>query len=230
MTNPQDKPGTPPQPTPSDSSTPPPPSTTPKPRLRRVKMLARKIVTSGDLSKKLNENLKAQESPSKVSSSLIENLENRFVLVGTIRDVELPEVRRSGGKKKSEKEEEKEGDCGDERGKGKGVVDHSPTADLSVPSICGVEQENVEESGKKSEGSGSSEATEGKKKRIAKGKSKVAESSEAIDIEEMEQVHQEEVTTVEVETPKPKKPKTSSKKSSSVSEATEPHWPRGQGL
>ncbi|XP_070011808.1 uncharacterized protein [Nicotiana sylvestris] len=193
MTNPQDNPKTPPQPTPFDSSTPPPPSTTPKPRLRRVKMLARKTVASGDLSKKLNEKLnespvqdsesnsnfesyksssegeghgsfdfeKAQESPSKVSSSLIENLENRFVLVGPIRDVELPEVRRSGGKKKSEKEKESEGDCGDERGKGKVVVDHSPAADLSVAAICGVVQENVEESGKKLVGSGSGKAVKG---------------------------------------------------------------------
>ncbi|XP_009797847.2 uncharacterized protein [Nicotiana sylvestris] len=193
MTNLQDKPRTPPPPTPSNSSTPPPPSTSPKPKLRKVKMLARKIVASGALSKKLNEKLKAsqvqdsdsnsdsesyksssegeglgssnsektQESPSKVSSSLTENLENRFVLVGPIRDVELPEVRRSGGKKKSKKEKEREGDCGDERGKAKRVVNHSPTADLSVPTISGVEQENVEKSIKKLGGSGSGEVVEG---------------------------------------------------------------------
>ncbi|XP_070029306.1 uncharacterized protein [Nicotiana sylvestris] len=172
MTNPQDNPGTPPQPTPSDLSTPHPPSMTPKPRLRRVKMLARKTVASGALSKKLNEQLKAsqaqdsnsnsdsesykfasegerpgssnsakaQESPSKVSSSLIENLENRFVLVGPIRDVELPELRRSEGKKKVEKENEREGECGDVRGKGKGVADYSPTVVLPAPSICGKDE------------------------------------------------------------------------------------------
>ncbi|XP_070020116.1 uncharacterized protein [Nicotiana sylvestris] len=253
MTNPQDNPGTPPPPTPSNSSTPPPPSTSPKPRLRRVKMLARKTVAFGALSKKLNETLKAnqvqdsdsnsdsesnksasegegpgssdsektQESPSKVSSSLTENLENRFVLVGPIRDVELPEVRRTEGKKQFRKRKKK-GACGDERVKGKRVVDHSPTGDLSVPAICGVEQENVEESGKKSGGSGSGEASEGKKKRIAKEKGEAAEASEPVDIEEMEQVNQEEVPTVEVQTPKPKKPKTCSKKSSSVFEAAEP--------
>ncbi|XP_070010457.1 uncharacterized protein [Nicotiana sylvestris] len=173
MTNPQDNPGTPPPPTPSNLSTPPPSSPTPKPRLRRVKMHARKTVASGTLLKKLNEQLKAsqaqdsdsesyksasqgegpgssdskktQESPPRVSSSLSENLENRFILVGSIRDVELPESRRSGGKKKSEKEKEREGECGDVRGKGKGVVDHSPTVD----------------SGKKSGGSGSGEVAEG---------------------------------------------------------------------
>ncbi|XP_070003092.1 uncharacterized protein [Nicotiana sylvestris] len=284
MTNPQDNHGTPPQPTPFDSSTSPPPNTAPKPRLRRVKMLARKIVASGALSKKLNEQLKAsqtqdsdsnfdsesyksasegegpgssnsekaEESPSKVSSSVTENLENRFVLVGPIRDVELPELRR-----KSEKEKEREGECGDEMEKWKRVVDNSPTVDLSISAICGIEQEHVEESGKKSGRSGSGEAAEGlvnlsaqgdelgslteetlvdllkkgsatrrrvkqsesdlqkalaesKKKMIAKGKGKVAESSEAVAIEEMKQVHQEEVTIVEVQTPKPKNPGTSS--------------------
>nr|XP_016477007.1 PREDICTED: protein ENL-like [Nicotiana tabacum] len=149
MTNPQDNPGTPPPSTPSNSSTPPPPSTSPKPRLKRVKIFARKTIASGALRKKLNEKLKAsqaqdydsnsdsksyksasegegfgssdsektQDSPSKVISSISENLETRFVLVGSIKDVELPELRRSG--------------------------------------------ERVEESGKKSGGSGSGEAAEG---------------------------------------------------------------------
>ncbi|XP_070020853.1 uncharacterized protein [Nicotiana sylvestris] len=249
---------------------------------------------------------KAQKSPSEVSSSLTENLENRFVLVGPIRDVELPELRRSEGKKKFEKEKEKEGECGDVRGKWKGVADYSPTV---VPAICGVAQEIAEESGKKLGGSGSSEVAEGlvnlssqgdkpgssveetladllkkvgasynpkkrrtltpkapsapkpskkrkassptptktslpkgratrsrvkqsesdlqkalaesKKKRMDKGKGKVVESSENVDVEEMERFYQEKVTTVEVPTPKPKKPKTSSKKSSSMFEAPE---------
>ncbi|XP_070029218.1 uncharacterized protein [Nicotiana sylvestris] len=72
MTNPQDNPGTPPHPTPSNSSTSPPPSTTPKPRLRRVKMLARKIVAFGAFSRKLNEQLKAknvEESGKKLRGS-----------------------------------------------------------------------------------------------------------------------------------------------------------------
>ncbi|XP_070003451.1 uncharacterized protein [Nicotiana sylvestris] len=93
---------------------------------------------------------KIQESPSEVSSYVIENLETRFVLVGLIRDVELPGIRRSGGKKNFEKKE-REGSCGEERGIGKGVV----------PAICGVEHERVEESGMKSGGSGSGEAVEG---------------------------------------------------------------------
>nr|XP_009781338.1 PREDICTED: actin cytoskeleton-regulatory complex protein PAN1-like [Nicotiana sylvestris]XP_016502007.1 PREDICTED: uncharacterized protein LOC107820259 [Nicotiana tabacum] len=139
MRNSQDNTVTPPPPTPSNSSTPPPPSTSPKPWLRRVKMLARKRVASGVLSKKLNEKLKAskvqdsdsnsdsesyksasdregprssdskktQESPSKVSSS--ENVETRFVLVRPVSDVELPELRWSGGKMKSEKEKRERG-------------------------------------------------------------------------------------------------------------------------
>ncbi|XP_070014977.1 uncharacterized protein [Nicotiana sylvestris] len=183
MTNPQDNAGTHPPPTPSNTSTPPPPSTSPKPRLQRVKMLARKTVACGALRKKLNEKLKAshaqnsdsnfdsksyqsaiegeepessdsektQESPSKVISSVPENLETRFVLVGYVKDVKLPRSRRSGGKKNSKKEKEREGACGEERGNGKGVV----------PAICGVAQERVEESGMKSGGSGSRKAVEG---------------------------------------------------------------------
>nr|XP_016452863.1 PREDICTED: protein TonB-like [Nicotiana tabacum] len=147
MTNPQDNLGTPPPPTPSNSSTPPPPSTSPKPRLRRVKMLARKTVAFGALSKKLNETLKANQ---KIGLFWLG-------LLGMWNYLRLEGLK---AKKNSEKEKKK-GDCGDERVKGKRVVDHSPTGDLSVPAICGVEQENVEESGKKSGGSGSGEASEG---------------------------------------------------------------------
>nr|XP_016459579.1 PREDICTED: uncharacterized protein LOC107783122 [Nicotiana tabacum] len=53
MNNPQDNPRTPPPPIPSNSSTPPLPSTSPKLRLKRVKILARKTVASGALRKKL---------------------------------------------------------------------------------------------------------------------------------------------------------------------------------
>ncbi|XP_070003130.1 uncharacterized protein [Nicotiana sylvestris] len=243
---------------------------------------------------------KTRESPSKVSYSVVENLETRFVLVGPIRDVELPEMSRSGGKKKSEKEKERDGACGEERGKGKGAVF----------AICGVAQDRLDESGMKSGGSGSRKAAEGlvhlskqrdepissteetlddllkkvgasydpkkrkattpkapnvpnpskkrktssptptassvprgraarsrvkqskvdlqkaleesKKRKKDKVKGNVAESSEAVEEEEMELVHQERGTTVEVPTPKPKKPKTSSKKSSSVLVAVEP--------
>nr|XP_009762576.1 PREDICTED: uncharacterized protein LOC104214584 [Nicotiana sylvestris] len=248
MTNPQDNPGTPSPPTPSNSSTPPLPSTSPKPRLRRVKMLARKTVMSGALKKKLNEKLKAsqvqdsdsksdsesyksasegegpgsydsektQESPSKIGSSVPEHLETRFVLVGPIKDVELPELRRCGGKKKSEKEKEREGACDKERENRKIVVD-----DLYVLAICGVEQEKVKESGKKSGGSGSSEAAGGLVHLSTHG-DKLGSSTEETLADLLKKVHQDEVQTVEVQTPKPKKCKTSSKKSSFVFEAAEP--------
>ncbi|XP_019228025.1 PREDICTED: uncharacterized protein LOC109209251 [Nicotiana attenuata] len=62
MTNPQDNPGTPPQPTPSDYFPPPQPSTNPQPRRRRVKMLARKTVATGALLKKPNAKLKASQA------------------------------------------------------------------------------------------------------------------------------------------------------------------------
>ncbi|XP_070025314.1 uncharacterized protein [Nicotiana sylvestris] len=94
---------------------------------------------------------KTQESPFEVSSSVVENLETRFVLVGPIRDVELPEMSRSGGKKKSKKEKKREGACGEEREKGKGAV----------LAICRVAQDRLDESGMMSGGSGSGEAAEG---------------------------------------------------------------------
>ncbi|XP_070023118.1 uncharacterized protein [Nicotiana sylvestris] len=100
---------------------------------------------------------KTQESPSEVSSSMVENLETRFVPVEPIRDVELPEMSRSGGKKKSEKKKEREGACGEERGKGKGAV----------LAICGVAQDRLDESGMKSGGSGWASYDPKKRKAIA---------------------------------------------------------------
>ncbi|XP_019230875.1 PREDICTED: uncharacterized protein LOC109211759 [Nicotiana attenuata] len=190
MSNPQDNPDTPPQPTSSDSSTPPQPSTTPHPRRRCVKMIARKNMTTGALSKRLNAQLKAsqaqesehsddsfksaseregtgssdsekiQTSPFEVRSVLVESVENRFVLVSSVRNVEMPELRRRGGKNKIEKEESEGASC-DVRGTGIEVVDSSPTSKMVRPAICGTEDEIVGESGKKTGGSGSGEAVEG---------------------------------------------------------------------
>ncbi|XP_070026335.1 uncharacterized protein [Nicotiana sylvestris] len=273
MSNPQDNPGTPPPPSPSSSSTPPPPSTTTQPRRMRAKILARKTVATSALSKKLNDKLKprqaqesenpddsfksesegegtgssnsekAQNSPSKVSSALAENLENRFVLIGSVRNVELPELGRIGGKKKDEKENEKERVKWQEvRGSGsgeavEGLVNLSSQIDEPGSSI----RETLADLLKKVSASydpkkrrtpipkAPSIAKPSKKRKASPQQllkfpcqGKVAESSEAIDVEEMEQVNQEDHTTIEVQTPKPKKTKTSSKKSSSVSKATEP--------
>ncbi|XP_070008181.1 protein pxr-1-like [Nicotiana sylvestris] len=62
---------------------------------------------------------------------------------------------------------------------------------------------------------------ESKKKRMDKGKVKVAELVESVDVDEMDPVHQGKHVTVEVEvqTPKPKKTKTSSKKTRSAVKA-----------
>ncbi|XP_070011195.1 uncharacterized protein [Nicotiana sylvestris] len=274
-------------------------------------MLTRKTVAIGALSKRLNAQLKAsQAQESEHSDDSFKSAKNRFVLVGSVRNVEMPELRRRGGKNKNEKEKESEGANCDVRGTWIEVVDSSPTSEMVRPAICGTEDEIVGESGKKTGGSGSGKTAEGlvnlsshvdepgssieetladllkkvgarynpkkrrtptpkvpnttkntkkrkanspttaeiplpkgratrsmvkqseselqkslaesKKKRMDKGKTKVVEPSEAVDVEEMEQVHQEEHTTVEVQTPKPKKTKTSSKKSSSGSKAVEP--------
>nr|XP_009780857.1 PREDICTED: serine/arginine repetitive matrix protein 1-like [Nicotiana sylvestris] len=233
MTNRQDNPGTLPPPSPSHSTTPPPPSTSPKPRLRRVKMLARKTgegLGSSDFEK-------TQESPSKVISS--ENLESRFILVGSVKDVEVPASQRSGGKKNSEKEKEREGACGDEKvgasydpkklrtpttkahnvhkpSKKRKASSPTPTASL-LP-----RGRDTRSRVKQSEADLQRALKESKKKKMNKGKGKIAEPSEAVEEEEMELVYQERGTSVEIPIPKHKKPKTSSKKSSSVSVAAEP--------
>ncbi|XP_019241360.1 PREDICTED: uncharacterized protein LOC109221339 [Nicotiana attenuata] len=162
MTNPQDNPGTP-----NNPGTPPPrssSSTTPQPRKRQLKMLARKTVARGALSRKLNAQLQVTSgtnTTNEVISVLVENLENRFVLVGSVVDLETPESKRRGGKNKREKEKKSEGVRSDERGKGKEVADSSPTSETDRMAICGAESEKVEESGKKTGGSGSGEAVEG---------------------------------------------------------------------
>ncbi|XP_009778058.1 uncharacterized protein [Nicotiana sylvestris] len=102
-----------------------------------------------------------QNPSTEVISDLAEDLENRFILVGSIVDVETTESRRRGGKNKREKEKESEGVCGDESEKGKEVVDSSPTSETGRLAICGTEPKKVEESSKKAGGSGSGEATEG---------------------------------------------------------------------
>ncbi|XP_070018051.1 uncharacterized protein [Nicotiana sylvestris] len=280
MSNPQDNSGTPPPSSPSGSSTPFPPSTNPQPKKRRIKMLARKTTASGALSKKLNAQLKAaqaqdsdnsdnsfksmsegggpgssdfektQNPPSNVSSALAENLENRFVLVGTIKDVEMTELGRSGaicGVAHGTVEESGKKSGGS--GSGEAAKDlkvgasydpkkrRTPTS--KAPSATKPSKKRKAFSPtttetplpkgrdprsrvKQSESELQKALVESKKKRMDKGKGKVAESSEAVDVEEMEQVHQEEHTTMEFQTPKPKKTKTSSKKSSSVSKAAKP--------
>nr|XP_009771586.1 PREDICTED: protein ENL-like [Nicotiana sylvestris] len=161
MSNPQDNPSTPPPPSPSNSSSSTRPSETPKPRFRRKKMLSRKTVASGELSKVLNKKLKvsqSKESSAQESDSSFESESFKSASEGEehgssdtekfkkpmLRDVKLAETSRSGGKKKGKK---REGESGEERVNRK----------KGVPAICGV----VEESGIKSGGSGSGEVAEG---------------------------------------------------------------------
>ncbi|XP_070010373.1 uncharacterized protein [Nicotiana sylvestris] len=92
---------------------------------------------------------KIQETPGEVSScvvfsTVVQNVENKIVLVGPVKDVKGDESSRSLGKKK---DKEREVESGDERENGK----------EKVLAICG----GVEEGGNKSGGSGSGEAAEG---------------------------------------------------------------------
>nr|XP_016490428.1 PREDICTED: protein ENL-like [Nicotiana tabacum] len=216
MTNPQDNPGTPPPPTPSNSSTPPPPSTSPKPRLRRKLNEQLKASQAQDSNSNSDSESyksasegegpgssyseKAQESPSKVISSVTENLENRFILVGPIRDVELPELRRIG--EIIEESGKKLGGSGSGKA-AEGLVNLSAQGDEPGSSTEKTLADLLKKGRatrsrvKQSESDLQKALAESKKKRMDKGKGKVVESSEAVKVEEMEQVHQEKVTIVE---------------------------------
>ncbi|XP_070049968.1 uncharacterized protein [Nicotiana tomentosiformis] len=309
MSNPWNNLGTPPHPTHSSSSTNPQPSSTPKPRKRRVKMLARKTVASSALSQKLNAQLQASQAQnsqnssdsfksategeetrssdsehvtsvpkpsSEIISEIAKNLEIRFILVGSVIDVKMPETRRRGewlivelSQRWREKVAEHTGGSGsgeaaeglvnlgkqaDEPGlsveetladllkklsdsyqpKKKGTTKAttsgtaiankkrktapSETSDISLP-----RGRTTRSKLKQSEKELQRALEESKKKRVDKGKEKVVEHVEAVELDEMDLVHQsEKVAEVEVQTPKPKKAKTSSKKSSSVSKSVEP--------
>nr|XP_009793067.1 PREDICTED: uncharacterized protein LOC104239988 [Nicotiana sylvestris] len=149
-------------------------------------MLARKIVATCALSKKLNAHLKASQVQDSQNSddsfksasegertgpSDSEQLKfgKSFVLVGFVVDVETPESRRRGGKKRRKKESESV--RSDERRKGKEVADSSPTSEMVKMAICGAELEKVVESIKKIGGSGSGEAAKGLANLIKVGES-----------------------------------------------------------
>ncbi|XP_019256348.1 PREDICTED: ena/VASP-like protein [Nicotiana attenuata] len=183
MTNPQDNPGTPPPPTPSNSSTSPPPSTSPKPRLRRVKMLAQNTVASGALSKKLNEKLKASQVHDSDSTSDFDSYKSAKIVEES--------GKKSGGSGSGEAAEGLVNLSvqGDEPG--------SSTEETLADLLKKVGGRATRSRVKQSESDLQKALAESKKKRMAKGKGKVAESSEVVEVEEMEQVHQEEVPTVE---------------------------------
>nr|XP_016456198.1 PREDICTED: proteoglycan 4-like [Nicotiana tabacum] len=182
---------------------------------------------------------KTQESPSEVSSSVVENLETRFVLVGPIRDVELPEMSRSGDESGMKSRGSGSGEAAEglvgasyDPKKRKATTPKAPNvpkpskkrkASSPTPTASSMPRGRATRRRvKQSETDLQKALEESKKRKKDKGKEKVGESSEAVEEEEMELVHQERGTIVEVCTPKPKKPKTSSKKSSSVPVAAEP--------
>ncbi|XP_070020196.1 uncharacterized protein [Nicotiana sylvestris] len=123
----------------------------PQPRRRRVTMLARKTVATGALSKRLNEKSKANQAQD------FENSDDSF------KSASEGEGTGSSNSEKAQNSpsEESEGVHSDVTGKGKEVVDSSPTSELVRPAICGVEHATMEESSKKTWESGSGEAAGG---------------------------------------------------------------------
>ncbi|XP_070043255.1 uncharacterized protein [Nicotiana tomentosiformis] len=104
---------------------------------------------------------------SEIISEFTENLENRFVLVGTVADVETTESGNIGGKdKKKKKEKESEGAQGDVREMGKGVVESLPilvglTEETRAMVLWSEESAEEEENLREKGGSVSGEAVEG---------------------------------------------------------------------
>ncbi|XP_070018110.1 uncharacterized protein [Nicotiana sylvestris] len=221
MTNPQDNPGTPPQPTPFDSSTPSPPSTTPQPRTRRVKVLARKTLASGALSKKLNEKLKAsqaQDSDSESYKSASEgegpvSFDSEKAQKSPSKETVKESGKKSGGSSSGEVAEGlvNLSSQGDEPGsfieetlavrikkvgasydpkKRRTPSAAKPSKKRKVSSPTTTETpfpkgRATRSRVKQSESDLQKALDESKKKSMDKGKGKVAESSKAVDVEEM---------------------------------------------
>ncbi|XP_070004984.1 uncharacterized protein [Nicotiana sylvestris] len=211
-----------------------------------------------------------------VISVVVENLDNKFTLVGFVMDVETSESRKRGDKNKEEKEKESEGVRKESVKKTRGSDDEGlvnleqkedepgssveeTLADLlkkvgdnynpkknrtSITKTPGTARANKKRKAtpydtieippirgratrsqlKQNEEVMQKALEESKKKRMDKGKKKVGELVEAVDVDEMDLVYQDENENaeVEVQTPKPKKSKTSTKKSTPMSMCAKP--------
>nr|XP_009629519.1 uncharacterized protein LOC104119656 [Nicotiana tomentosiformis] len=238
------------------------PSTTPISIKGRFKMLARKVVATGEQIKKINEQLKpATEGEETVSSEIEQvtsgpkitsevifevaaNLENRFVLVGTMARVETTESGKIDKieamvvwSEESIGEEEnllrRGSDSYNPRKKkssrvkilGTARANKKRKAASSIPVVTPPKRGRATRSKKKrSEAELEKALKESKRKATAKGNKKVGEPIEAVEIEEMGLVFhdEEEAEEVEVVTPKAKKIKTSTKKSPLKLKSAEP--------
>ncbi|XP_070015797.1 uncharacterized protein [Nicotiana sylvestris] len=213
MSNPQDNPGTHPPPSPSNSSSTTPPSASPKPRLRRVKILARKTVASGALGKALNKRLKASQvkesqAPNYDSSSESESYQSATEGEGhessdskkiqespSKRDEPVPSTEETLAdllKKVGASYDPKK--CRTPTTKAPNVPKPSKKRKASspTPTASSLPRGRATRSKvKQSEDDLQRALEESKKKRKNKGKGKIAESSEVVEKEEMELVHQE---------------------------------------
>ncbi|XP_070008475.1 uncharacterized protein [Nicotiana sylvestris] len=122
------------------------PSTIPTSKKSRVKMMAHKVVVGKDQIKKINEQLKAGNVTPETTSEVATNLENRFVLVGSIAGAETTKSENVGGK--NGKKKESEGAWSTKR-------------ELGAMVVWGEELAEIEENLRKTRGSGSTKATDG---------------------------------------------------------------------
>ncbi|XP_070045557.1 uncharacterized protein [Nicotiana tomentosiformis] len=181
MVNPYGNPSSPPKETiPTPSITPSPIHTSNK---GRFKMITRKVVDGGEQIKKINEQLKASRAkePQKSKES--------FKCVTEGEETVSSEIKQ-GGKHKNKKGKESEGAQFDMRGMGKGVAESSHTtankkrkAASSIPVETPPTRGRAKRSQKKqSEAKLEKALEESKIKSAAKGKKKVVEPVEAVEI------------------------------------------------
>nr|XP_016515304.1 PREDICTED: uncharacterized protein LOC107832017 [Nicotiana tabacum] len=198
MANLSENPSSPPkETTPIPSIT---PSTTPTSKKGRLKLMARKVVIGGEQIKKINEQFKAsrEEEPHKSDESF-KSIEGEETASSEIEQV------ISGPKVTPKIISE--------------VATNLENRDSSYKRENYKERENY-----KSEAELENALEESKRKVAAKGKRKVIEPIEAVEIEEMDLVlrDEEEAEEMEVVTPKAKKSKTSTKKSISKTKSVDP--------
>ncbi|XP_070050843.1 uncharacterized protein [Nicotiana tomentosiformis] len=134
---------------------------------KNIKILF-KSATEGEetVSSETKQVISGPKITSETISEVAINLENRFVLVGTITGVETTESIKLGGKNKKKKEKGSEGAQGDVRGMGKGVAESLPTfagltEETGAMIVWSEESSREEERLREKGGSGSGEAVEG---------------------------------------------------------------------
>ncbi|XP_070025570.1 CAX-interacting protein 4-like [Nicotiana sylvestris] len=187
------------------------PSTTPLSKKSRVKKMACKIVTGGEQIRKINRQLKADTGAMVVWEEESAGIDESETLADLLKKV----TERYNPKKKGSSKAKTPSTARENK---KRKV--SPSITVEIPPTRGRSTRSQK---KHNEAELEKSLEESRRKAVAKGKKKMSEPVEAVDIDEMNLVLQDEDETEEVGvlTPKPRKAKTSSKKFISESKSVE---------